>query len=295
MFQQLPSVTPLLGRRSRRPRSLRLSVRRHSHHGRAARFEPLEDRAMLAATVQVSDVSVVEGNAGTTNLVFTVTRTGDAVPFTAEYYTTNDTAAAAATGGTPTFTRHTIDATGEDPQHTIAVDIDSDGDMDALTASHNDHTIAWYENDGSGSFEKHIVSVAPNTPETWTGPVSVAATDLDGETAPKTWLSRTMDRVQVVSATLPSKPTARKTNSLLARDQVFESLDRRRLDEPHRSIWHRREFDSDLGLPDRTDATSRNDSKQNLALGSEWDSLVEILADKGTGHRRSAGWHGRGT
>ena len=30
----------------------------------------------------------------------------------------------------------------------FAADMDGDGDMDILSASHNDNTIAWYENNG---------------------------------------------------------------------------------------------------------------------------------------------------
>ncbi len=32
-----------------------------------------------------------------------------------------------------------------------AQDLDGDGDMDVLSASHIDDKIAWYENDGSGA------------------------------------------------------------------------------------------------------------------------------------------------
>jgi hypothetical protein len=43
--------------------------------------------------------------------------------------------------------------------HYVAVgDIDDDGDIDVLSASRNDDTIAWYANDGSGSFSTQIIS-----------------------------------------------------------------------------------------------------------------------------------------
>jgi Cadherin-like/FG-GAP-like repeat len=39
----------------------------------------------------------------------------------------------------------------------IAVDLDNDGDNDAVSASVGDDTIAWYRNDGNGYFSTHIV------------------------------------------------------------------------------------------------------------------------------------------
>jgi hypothetical protein len=54
-------------------------------------------------------------------------------------------------------------------------DVDGDGDMDVLSASNSDHTIAWYENDGSGGFTEHEI-VANNS-----GVRCVYAVDLDGD------------------------------------------------------------------------------------------------------------------
>ncbi|MCY2967201.1 MAG: FG-GAP-like repeat-containing protein, partial [Planctomycetota bacterium] len=58
--------------------------------------EVLEVRALLAATVAVSDATLSEGNNGTTNMVFTVTRGGDDALSTLEvaYTTSNGTATA---------------------------------------------------------------------------------------------------------------------------------------------------------------------------------------------------------
>ncbi len=44
----------------------------------------------------------------------------------------------------------------------FAADVDGDGDLDALSASYDDDTIAWYENtDGAGSFGSgQIISTA---------------------------------------------------------------------------------------------------------------------------------------
>ena len=54
-----------------------------------------------------------------------------------------------------------------------AADIDSDGDMDALSASWVDDTIAWYENDWSQNFTQRIVTATADSA------VNVHAVDLD--------------------------------------------------------------------------------------------------------------------
>ena len=60
----------------------------------------------------------------------------------------------------------------------IAADLDGDSDMDVLSASLADDTIAWYENtDGAGSFGPQLViSTAAD------GPITIFAADLDGDT-----------------------------------------------------------------------------------------------------------------
>ena len=57
-----------------------------------------------------------------------------------------------------------------------AADVDSDGDADVLSASFNDHKIAWYENGGDGTFSEQKVI----TTDAW-GATSVYAADLDGD------------------------------------------------------------------------------------------------------------------
>jgi cell fate (sporulation/competence/biofilm development) regulator YlbF (YheA/YmcA/DUF963 family) len=57
-----------------------------------------------------------------------------------------------------------------------AVDLDNDGDMDVLSASQNDDTIAWYRNFGNGCFSSQLViSTTAN------GVRSVWAADLDND------------------------------------------------------------------------------------------------------------------
>merc|ERR1712185_270396 len=59
----------------------------------------------------------------------------------------------------------------------FAIDVDGDGDVDALSASWKDDTIAWYENiDGvGGSWTRHVISTLAD------GAYSVFAIDVDGD------------------------------------------------------------------------------------------------------------------
>src|SRR5205085_454716 len=50
-----------------------------------------------------------------------------------------------------------ITSTANNPYSVIAADVDRDGDMDVLSASYNDDTVAWYENDNN-SFTAHAIS-----------------------------------------------------------------------------------------------------------------------------------------
>lgn len=63
--------------------------------------------------------------------------------------------------GNESFTTHGI-STGADGVQTVtsvyAADLDRDGDIDVVSASKDDDTIAWYENNGSGSFTFHVIS-----------------------------------------------------------------------------------------------------------------------------------------
>ncbi|MBI1374810.1 MAG: LEPR-XLL domain-containing protein, partial [Phycisphaera sp.] len=57
----------------------------------------------------------------------------------------------------------------------FAADVDGDGDMDVLSASRNDDTIAWYENDGTANFTPHTITASADAA------VSVFAADVDGD------------------------------------------------------------------------------------------------------------------
>ena len=82
------------------------------------------------------------------------------------------------TDGQGTFSSEqaiTVNADGGQSVHTN--DIDGDGDIDVLSASHHDDKIAWYENtDGQGTFgSQQIISVEAN------GATSVFSIDMDGD------------------------------------------------------------------------------------------------------------------
>jgi hypothetical protein len=70
-----------------------------------------------------------------------------------------------------------INSTASGTRSAIAADLDGDGDLDALSASVNDDTIAWYENtDGQGTFgPKLVITTAADFAAT------VAAADVDGD------------------------------------------------------------------------------------------------------------------
>jgi len=57
----------------------------------------------------------------------------------------------------PDWKIHTIDAEIQEPHCLQLVDIDGDGDLDAATCAYGSKICAWYENDGSGKFVRHIV------------------------------------------------------------------------------------------------------------------------------------------
>ncbi len=73
------------------------------------------------------------------------------------------------------WTLHYVTSSANGAMSVYAVDVDSDGDMDVLSASWEDNKIAWYENDGNESFTPHIITTNAN------GARSVYAVDVDGD------------------------------------------------------------------------------------------------------------------
>jgi len=77
----------------------------------------------------------------------------------------------------PGWTARTISTSADGAESVFAADVDGDGDVDALSASFLDNTIAWYENDGAsppGWTERMISTTASDA-------MAVAAADVDGD------------------------------------------------------------------------------------------------------------------
>lgn len=79
----------------------------------------------------------------------------------------------------PSFRERTIATDAVDASSVFAADLDSDGDLDVLSASRQD-TIAWYENDGSTppGFRRRVVTSDLRVP------LAVSAADVDGDQDP---------------------------------------------------------------------------------------------------------------
>lgn len=80
--------------------------------------------------------------------------------------------------GTPAvglWTAHIISNLGDNNETVYVADVDSDGDMDVLSASCGDNTVAWHENNGAQSFTRHIISSVEGCA------VGVETADVDGD------------------------------------------------------------------------------------------------------------------
>jgi hypothetical protein len=79
--------------------------------------------------------------------------------------------------GAQSFTAHDIDP-ASNARSLFAADMDGDGDLDVVSASFDNDTVAWYENDGTpgvGVWTEHVISTSANG--VWT----VYAADVDGD------------------------------------------------------------------------------------------------------------------
>ncbi len=77
----------------------------------------------------------------------------------------------------PTFTATDITTSADGARSVYAADIDGDGDMDIISASYNDDTIAWYENDGNADPSFTATDIATSADRA----ISVYAADMDGD------------------------------------------------------------------------------------------------------------------
>lgn len=58
----------------------------------------------------------------------------------------------------PNWKAHGIHAELLEPHSLVVVDLDGDGDLDAATCAYGDKLAYWYENDGRGTFRRHLVA-----------------------------------------------------------------------------------------------------------------------------------------
>jgi len=77
----------------------------------------------------------------------------------------------------PAWTASNIATSADGARSVFAADMDNDGDMDILSASSADDTIAWYENDGAANPSWSAVDIATSG----NGAFSVFAADMDGD------------------------------------------------------------------------------------------------------------------
>ena len=74
----------------------------------------------------------------------------------------------------PLWKCHDIDANLQEPHCLAAIDMDSDGDVDAATCGYGDKVVMWYENDGKGNFKPHVVGENQEA-------YDIRTVDLDGD------------------------------------------------------------------------------------------------------------------
>ena len=118
------------------------------------------------ANISVNDITT-SNETGTATFTVTLSEAVGSdvtVDFTTSSQTLNFTAANIATSADGAYDVH-------------VADMDGDGDLDIISASSNDDTIAWYENDGAADPSWSAVDIATSAD----GAVDVHVADMDGD------------------------------------------------------------------------------------------------------------------
>ncbi|HIN16680.1 MAG TPA: VCBS repeat-containing protein, partial [Gammaproteobacteria bacterium] len=77
----------------------------------------------------------------------------------------------------PSWTKATIATSADGARGVHVADMDGDGDLDIISASRDDDTIAWYENDGASDPTWTATDIATNM----NGARDIEAADMDGD------------------------------------------------------------------------------------------------------------------
>ncbi|MGH9868011.1 MAG: FG-GAP-like repeat-containing protein [Candidatus Polarisedimenticolia bacterium] len=96
-------------------------------------------------------------------------------------------------GSSPGWNTRTITTNANGTEAMNVADIDGDGDVDALAASYDGDTVAWYENEGGAplTWVEHMVDTAAD------GAWGITAADLDGDGDPDMVVSSHLDNMLV--------------------------------------------------------------------------------------------------
>jgi len=126
--------------------------------------------------------TIASGGTNGVTSVFAIDLNGDGDVDVLSASTNDDTIAWHENDGNdpPSFTQHIISTNADGASSVFAADLDGDGDVDVVSASANDDTIAWYESNGSTGADPPVFierSILTNA----RGALSVHVRDLDGD------------------------------------------------------------------------------------------------------------------
>ncbi len=166
----------------RRRKRFRAALRTRNRRSPQFGFEALEGRRLLVASLAINDPSIVEGNSGTSNLVFTVTRGGDDTlsNVTVAYNTSdNSPAAGAATSGSDyTSTSGTVTIPSGSTTATISVPVQGD------TTGERDEQLFVNLTGVTNVTGPAVTLAAKQDQQSGLGPISVATGDFNGDGRP---------------------------------------------------------------------------------------------------------------